>query len=121
MPKLFFKNLDKTVEAFEGQSILDAALDNDISLTHDCGGNCTCSTCHVIILEGMENLSEKEEAEQDQLELAEGLTLSSRLGCQSKIMGDIVVEIPTGKPSPFSDSAFKIGAPNPPSIKSDSQ
>jgi 2Fe-2S ferredoxin len=119
MPRVHFKNLDKTVEAFEGQSILDAALDNDIALTHDCGGNCTCSTCHVIILEGMENLSEKEEAEQDQLELAEGLTLTSRLGCQCKIRGDVVLEIPSPKPSPLSDSAFKIGAPNPSNVKSE--
>lgn len=112
MPKVYFKNLDKAVEAFEGQSILDAALDSDIALTHDCGGNCTCSTCHVIILEGMEHLSEKEEAEQDQLEMAENLTATSRLGCQAKISGDVVLEIPSNNSfGPLSDPAFKIGAP----------
>ncbi len=118
MPKVSFKNLDKTVEAFDGQSILDAALDNDIALTHDCGGNCTCSTCHVIILEGMENLTEKDEAEQDQLELAEGLTETSRLGCQAKVSGDVVLKLPSNN-SPVSDTsatlgtspAFRIGAP----------
>ena len=112
MPKVLFKNLDKTIEALEGQSILDAALDNDILLTHDCGGNCTCSTCHVIILEGMENLSGKEEAEQDQLEMAEGLTVTSRLGCQAKISGEVMLEIPSNNSTgPLSDPAFKIGAP----------
>lgn len=112
MPKVFFKNLDKTVEALEGQSILDAALDNDILLTHDCGGNCTCSTCHVVILEGMEHLSPKDESEQDQLEMAEGLTPTSRLSCQARIFGDVALVIPSNGslPAPASDPSFKIGA-----------
>ena len=113
MPKVHFKNLDKTVEALEGQSILDAALDNDILLTHDCGGNCTCSTCHVVILEGMEHLSPKDESEQDQLEMAEGLTPTSRLSCQARIFGDVTLVIPSNGSSqaPASNPAFKIGAP----------
>ncbi|MCI0331049.1 MAG: (2Fe-2S)-binding protein [candidate division Zixibacteria bacterium] len=114
MPKVNFKNLDKMVEALEGQSILDAALDNDIALTHDCGGNCTCSTCHVVILEGMENLSPKDEAEQDQLEMAEGLTPTSRLSCQSRVFGDVALVIPSNGSSQglASDPVFKIGTPN---------
>ena len=113
MPKVHFKNLDKTVEALEGQSILDAALDNDIGLTHDCGGNCTCSTCHVVIFEGMENLSPKDESEQDQLEMAENLTPTSRLSCQARVFGDVALVIPFNGSSqaPAVDPAFKIGAP----------
>jgi 2Fe-2S ferredoxin len=89
-----FVNLGKTVPAREGQSILDVALEHEIPLEHNCGGNCACSTCHVIVREGMKNLSPMQEEEEDQLDEAEGLTLNSRLGCQSKIHGNVVVEIP---------------------------
>lgn len=84
----------KEVDVPAGTSILDAALDNDIKLDHNCGGNCACSTCHVIIETGMENLSEMSEDEEDMLDSAQGLTLESRLACQSKISGDIKVRIP---------------------------
>lgn len=99
MPKVTFKladvGQDVTVEAKEGQSILDVALDNHIDLEHNCGGNCACTTCHVIVREGTEkHLSEMDEDEEDRLDTAEGLTLTSRLGCQARIKGDVVVEIP---------------------------
>ncbi|MBS1911543.1 MAG: 2Fe-2S iron-sulfur cluster binding domain-containing protein [Bacteroidetes bacterium] len=83
-----------TVQAPDGENLLDLALDNGIDLQHNCGGVCACSTCHVIIREGEENLSEMQDDEADQLDEAEGLTISSRLGCQAKIHGDVVVEIP---------------------------
>lgn len=75
-------------------SILDVALGNDIDLQHNCGGKCACTTCHVIVKEGADNLSEMEEDEEDRLDTAEGLTLHSRLGCQAIVGGDVVVEIP---------------------------
>ena len=61
------------------QSILDVALNNDIPLDHACGGNCACTTCHVIVTKGMENLSEMDDDEADRLDMAAGLTLKSRL------------------------------------------
>jgi 2Fe-2S ferredoxin len=78
----------------EGQTILEICEEHDIPLEHSCGGNCACSTCHVIIRQGMEHVSEAEEDELDQLDEAEGLTLRSRLGCQTKVYGDVTVEIP---------------------------
>jgi len=75
-------------------SILDIALKNNISLEHNCGGNCACTTCHVIVRAGAENLSEMEEDEEDKLDQAPGLTPYSRLGCQSVVTGDVTVEIP---------------------------
>lgn len=75
-------------------SLLDIALGHSISLQHNCGGKCACTTCHVIVREGAENLSKMEEDEEDRLDTAEGLTLSSRLGCQAVVNGDVVVEIP---------------------------
>lgn len=77
-------------------SILDIALKNQIRLEHNCGGNCACTTCHVIVRSGAENLSEMDEAEEDKLDQAPGLTPYSRLGCQSVVTGDVVVEIPDG-------------------------
>ncbi len=75
-------------------SILDIALANNIHLEHNCGGNCACTTCHVIVKEGADNLSEIQPDEEDRLDMAEGLTLHSRLGCQAVVKGDVVVEIP---------------------------
>ena len=78
------------------QSILDVALNNDIDLEHACGGNCACTTCHVWVKEGVENLSEMEDDEADRLDMAADLQLNSRLGCQAQITkpGKVVVEIP---------------------------
>jgi 2Fe-2S ferredoxin len=83
-----------TVDALEGENLLDLALQNGIDLQHNCGGVCACSTCHVIVRQGEEHLSEMEDEEADQLDEAEGLTISSRLGCQARVSGDVVVEIP---------------------------
>ncbi len=94
MPKVTFLPDNETVEVKEGSSILDAALDNEIRLDHNCGGFCACTTCHVIVKAGEDNLSEMEEDEDDRLDGAEGLTLASRLGCQARIFGDVVLEIP---------------------------
>ena len=78
------------------QSVLDVALNNDIRLDHACGGNCACTTCHVWVKEGAENLSEMDDDEADRLDMAADLQLNSRLGCQAVITkpGKVVVEIP---------------------------
>ncbi len=75
-------------------SILDVALNFDVPLEHACGGNCACTTCHVIVRSGMENLSEMDDEEADRLDTAWDLTPSSRLGCQAIVRGDVVCEIP---------------------------
>ena len=75
-------------------SLLDIALNCGINLEHSCGGNCACTTCHVIVKQGEENLTEMDEDEEDRLYMADGLTLHSRLGCQCVVTGDVTVEIP---------------------------
>ncbi len=75
-------------------SILDVALNFGISLEHACGGNCACTTCHVIVRQGEENLSGMDDYEADRLDMAAGLTLHSRLACQAVVLGDVTVEIP---------------------------
>jgi 2Fe-2S ferredoxin len=82
-------------DGLEG-SILDIALGNHIPLDHACGGVCACSTCHVIVHQGLETCNEATDDEFDQLDEAPGLTTKSRLGCQTVPDGsqDVVVEIP---------------------------
>ena len=107
MPKVTFIFRDKTERTvefeqgklpFEGhglpESFLDVAMNFGIPLEHACGGSCACTTCHVIVRKGMENLSEMEDNEADRLDTAWDLTTSSRLGCQAVIKGDVVVELP---------------------------
>lgn len=79
-----------------GGSILDIALGHDVELDHACGGVVACSTCHVIVREGLDSCNEASEAEEDMLDTAPGLELQSRLGCQAVPNGsvDVVVEIP---------------------------
>ena len=77
-------------------SLLDVAMGNGVALEHVCGGVCACSTCHVIVKQGLESCSEGTDDEFDKLEEAPMTTLQSRLGCQCVPNGtkDIVVEIP---------------------------
>lgn len=77
-------------------SILDIANGFRMGLDHACGGVCACSTCHVIVHEGLESCNEATEAELDELDMAPGITPKSRLGCQCVPDGsvDIVIEIP---------------------------
>ncbi len=81
-----------------GTTILEAAHNNDIDLEGACEGSLACSTCHVIVDNAYFNkLSEPSEDEEDMLDLAFGLTKTSRLGCQivlSKDLDGIVVEVP---------------------------
>jgi ferredoxin, 2Fe-2S len=78
------------------ESILDIAINHNVFLDHACGGNCACTTCHVWVKQGAENLSEMDDDEADRLDMAADLQLNSRLGCQAQIVkpGEVVVEIP---------------------------
>jgi 2Fe-2S ferredoxin len=75
-------------------SLLDVALNFDLPLEHVCGGNCACTTCHVVVREGMANLSDMEDDEADRLDTAWDLTPTSRLACQAIVKGDVVCEVP---------------------------
>ncbi len=74
----------KTVEAKEGLSILEVAHQNHIPLEGACEGSLACSTCHVIVESESvyKSLPKAKEDEEDMLDLAFGLTKTSRLGCQ---------------------------------------
>lgn len=86
MPKVTFIDRDGTrieVDAPVGLSLLEIARKNDIDVEGACEGSLACSTCHVIVdVEDFERLEEPTEDEEDMLDLAFGLTRTSRLGCQ---------------------------------------
>jgi len=75
-------------------SLLDVALNVGVVIEHACGGNCACSTCHVVVRAGAGNLSELEDAEADRLDTAWEVTPQSRLACQAVVRGDVECEIP---------------------------
>ncbi|APA67623.1 ISC system 2Fe-2S type ferredoxin [Janthinobacterium lividum] len=83
------------IEAPAGKSICDILLENDIDIEHACEKSCACTTCHVLVREGIESLNEATELEEDMLDKAWGLEAVSRLSCQSIVAeADLVVEIP---------------------------
>ncbi|QZA76708.1 ISC system 2Fe-2S type ferredoxin [Deefgea tanakiae] len=78
-----------------GTTICDALLANDIEIEHACEKSCACTTCHVLVREGLASLNEADELEEDQLDKAWGLEACSRLSCQAEVAGvDLVVELP---------------------------
>lgn len=93
MPKITFLPSNVTCEAKPDETILDVAIRCDIPLQHACGGFCACTTCHVWVRSNSEGLGPIEEDEADRLEGVKGFSPDSRLGCQSKIIGDVTVEM----------------------------
>ncbi|KIK70340.1 hypothetical protein GYMLUDRAFT_148724, partial [Collybiopsis luxurians FD-317 M1] len=92
--KVHFKdskgNPIKTVEVNEGDDILAIAHEYDIDLEGACEGSVACSTCHVILTpEYYDLLPEPEDDENDMLDMAFGLTDTSRLGCQVKLTKEL--------------------------------
>jgi len=86
MPKVTFIVRDGSrveIDAPDGLSLLEIARQNDIDVEGACEGSLACSTCHVVVAaEDFERLEEPTEDEEDMLDLAFGLTRTSRLGCQ---------------------------------------
>lgn len=79
----------KTIEANEGDDLLSIAHEYDIDLEGACEGSIACSTCHVILEPDVyDSLEEPCDDENDMLDLAFGLTDTSRLGCQVKVSKD---------------------------------
>lgn len=95
MTKVTFLNPQPvSVEVEPGVTLLEAAKRAGARVGDACGGNCACSTCHVWVLEGGDSLPDKEEEEEDRLDLAFDVREESRLSCQT-IVGDqdLTVEI----------------------------
>ncbi len=87
--------LGDSIEAPRGTSVCEALLDNGIAIEHACELSCACTTCHVIVKEGLASLGEMDESEEDLLDRAWGLTPTSRLSCQAILSDqDVTIEIP---------------------------
>jgi 2Fe-2S ferredoxin len=83
------------IDAAAGISLCDALLGNGVDIEHACEKSCACTTCHVIVREGFDDLVPSEEKEDDLLDKAWGLEPNSRLSCQVMLGGaDLVIEIP---------------------------
>jgi 2Fe-2S ferredoxin len=101
MPRVIFIERDgrrREIEAPLGLSLLEIAHKNDIDIEGACEGSLACSTCHVIVdPEWHDLLKEASEDEEDMLDLAFGLTATSRLGCQIIIteeLDGLIVRLP---------------------------
>ena len=102
MPKItYIEHNGKThvQEVPNGLSLMEGAVQNNIpGIDADCGGSCACATCHVYVDEKWFNkLPNKENAEEDMLDMAFEPNKLSRLGCQITISDDLdgmVVKMP---------------------------
>lgn len=87
-----------SIQAKPGQSICSALLEHGVEIEHACEQSCACTTCHVVVREGFNALSEADDIEEDLLDRAWGLEATSRLSCQAILPDDeqlkVVVEIP---------------------------
>ena len=104
MPKMTFVSPDgkerKEVDAPLGLSVLEIAHLHDVDVEGACEGSLACSTCHVVVdPEWYDKLEEPSEEEEDMLDLAFGLTHTSRLGCQIRMTDELdglTVALPSG-------------------------
>lgn len=93
MALIRFIEQDLEVEVPIGSSILEASKKIHAPEGDACGGVCACSTCHVYVERGAQLLSEAEDDEEDILDKAFDVKLTSRLGCQARVVGDGTIEI----------------------------
>ena len=80
-----------------GESMLEICLDNGIELHHNCGAVCACSTCHIYVERGMEQLEDLSDKEEDFIDRAVNPRINSRLGCQSVLLegnGEVEITLP---------------------------
>jgi len=94
MPKVIFETLDgerREVDATAGTSLMEIALNEGLEgIEGECGGACSCATCHVQVAAGWwEAVGKPEEMELDMLDFCEELTEHSRLGCQVTLSDEL--------------------------------
>ena len=92
-----------------GYSLLEIALDNGIELHHDCGGICSCSTCHLYLEKGEEFIAAINKREKDLIDRGVNPRLVSRLGCQCLLKegrGEIEVTLPDQTEGKFENDSI---------------
>ncbi|TDI88981.1 MAG: 2Fe-2S iron-sulfur cluster binding domain-containing protein [Gammaproteobacteria bacterium] len=102
MAKITFIEHDGTehvVDVEPGSSVMQAAIDNLVpGIDADCGGECACATCHVMVDDGWtENVGRPGEREDEMLDLTPERETTSRLSCQIEVRGELdglIVRLP---------------------------
>ena len=94
MPKITYIDHDgteRTVEAKNGESVMEAAIKNSIpGIDADCGGACACAPCHVYVDQSfMDKVGEQQEMEKSMLDFAENVQENSRLSCQITVSDEL--------------------------------
>ena len=103
MPKITYISKDNktnTVEVQNGLTVMEGAIQNDIpGIDADCGGGMSCATCHVYVDENwLDKLPQKEDGEEDMLDMAFEPRKNSRLSCQlivSDELDGLIVNTPS--------------------------
>ena len=110
MPKMVFIERGgnrKEVDAPLGLSVLEIAHRNNVDIEGACEGSLACATCHVVVdPDWYDKLKEASEDEEDMLDLAFGLTRTSRLGCQliiTEALDGLTVTLPGASPNMLMD------------------
>jgi len=106
MPKITFTDFEGTnvtLDAEAGQSLMEAATQNDVDgIDADCGGACACATCHVYVDKSwVAVVGKPNDLEAEMLEVAEGVQDNSRLACQVKLTEELSGLIVTTPESQF--------------------
>lgn len=96
MPRVVFLNEGKRASVAPGRTVLDVALELEVTISHVCGGEGSCSTCRIACVVHPENLSPLSENERA-YEMGEGI----RLGCQARILGDVGIRVVPAEPAPL--------------------
>ena len=98
MPKVTFlvadQNIEKTVEAPRGATVLETAVSAGLSVRSDCGGCCSCGSCEFTVVSGANLLSSQGDDEKKVLQYsghAGSVLASTRLACQSRIEGEVKI------------------------------
>jgi 2Fe-2S ferredoxin len=88
MPRVIFVDDGKAAEFAAGKTLLSAALEMGVHISHVCGGDGACGTCRVELVDGWDNLTPPTPDE-----TYKELEPPHRLSCQSKLLGDVIVKV----------------------------
>ena len=102
MPKITyveFNGTERTVDAVSNSTVMETARRNDIpGIEAECGGSCSCATCHVYVdAAWVEKTGERSAMEEDMLDFAFDVRDNSRLCCQMKVTDEfdgLIVRVP---------------------------
>ena len=90
MPKIHYLTDGQTIEIGSDTTLLRASLDHGIAHTHVCGGNAKCSTCRVLVIEGLGHCCRRNEREA-RLAGDRKFGADIRLACQTTVSGDVTL------------------------------